>query len=795
MNSGRLEVQWSPCNPDKFITWGSDIYLYETLPKQDIKEGTQYVDISDTTVAYLLASNSGYHYAKCVDIYPNDEMDTLLAVGQANGKVTLVTFGPTKYDSLGLTGLEFNPKHARPCNAVAWSPSPEQLLACGLDRYRNDHCVHVWDVGSRQPIASPVAELGLSDTANSICWLHNRCLVVGVNSKQLKMYDLRDPTRAINSSQTKAVFGVTGPPRSSYLFASYVENQIAIWDIRSLDKPVLTLPQAKPVIKISWCPTRKNLLGSLHKDSRSLHLHDIQLMDDMDHSILERSVKTTLSNQITSFSWHPKRESRLLAISLAGVLCDYYVCERMTLNWSQTCEVVWTYGQRDLKIINESNPIYEELGDISRIMRRRALQGYGLKTELKDNAVLVDDEDLKDIWYWLDQSKDLVNDGTLTSSPNKLHPGIKSEVRDKALYLCNWKFVHDPITLQLTMEQLESQGFTTKAAALAVFSLQLKLAIKLLAKTEYNTLAMALSGFNDDKNSIWRESCMVSRMKLTDPYLRAVFAFLTSDSENYDLVVHEQEMAVADRVGFALTYLSDTKLAEFITQLTDSLVQEGNLSAVLLTGMSTQTISLLQHYLDNTGDVQSVSALAMRGFSPTLLEHDRTQYWINSYRELLDIWRMWSQRSQFDIWYNSRSSTKPEQQVYVNCNFCGKSTSAHSQIMSRTKASYPRFTGSSNQNKMSCCPNCRKPQPRCAICLIHMGTASCYQPENVNQPTVRINPFDLWYTWCQTCRHGGHAMHITQWFKEHQECPVTACTCKCFSLDAPSNIPSVSSVT
>lgn len=41
MNSGRLEVQWSPCNPDKFITWGSDIYLYETLPKQDIKEGTQ----------------------------------------------------------------------------------------------------------------------------------------------------------------------------------------------------------------------------------------------------------------------------------------------------------------------------------------------------------------------------------------------------------------------------------------------------------------------------------------------------------------------------------------------------------------------------------------------------------------------------------------------------------------------------------------------------------------------------------------------------------------------------------
>lgn len=71
--------------------------------------------------------------------------------------------------------------------------------------------------------------------------------------------------------------------------------------------------------------------------------------------------------------------------AITGVLCDYYVCERMTLNWSQTCEVVWTYGQRDLKIINESNPIYEELGDISRIMRRRALQGYGLKASRKIN--------------------------------------------------------------------------------------------------------------------------------------------------------------------------------------------------------------------------------------------------------------------------------------------------------------------------------------------------------------------------------------------------------------------------
>lgn len=32
--------------------------------------------------------------------------DILLAVGQANGKVALTTFGPTTFDSLGLAGRE-----------------------------------------------------------------------------------------------------------------------------------------------------------------------------------------------------------------------------------------------------------------------------------------------------------------------------------------------------------------------------------------------------------------------------------------------------------------------------------------------------------------------------------------------------------------------------------------------------------------------------------------------------------------------------------------------------------------
>lgn len=57
-----------------------------------------------------MATNSSHHYVKCIDIYPQPEPDILLAVGQANGKVVLTTFGPTAFDSQGLPGKELGNK-------------------------------------------------------------------------------------------------------------------------------------------------------------------------------------------------------------------------------------------------------------------------------------------------------------------------------------------------------------------------------------------------------------------------------------------------------------------------------------------------------------------------------------------------------------------------------------------------------------------------------------------------------------------------------------------------------------
>jgi hypothetical protein len=43
--------------------------------------------------------------------------------------------------------------------------------------------------------------------------------------------------------------------------------------------------------------------------------------------------------------------------------------------------------------------------------------------------------------------------------------------------------------------------------------------------------------------------------------------------------------------------------------------------------------------------------------------------------------------------------------------------------------------------------------------------------------------FDYWFTWCQLCRHGGHAAHLRDWFRTHVECPVSDCECRCRQLD------------
>lgn len=116
----------------------------------------------------------------------------------------------------------------------------------------------------------------------------------------------------------------------------------------------------------------------------------------------------------------------------------------------------------------------------------------------------------------------------------------------------------------------------------------------------------------------------------------------------------------------------------------------------------------------------------------------------------------------------------------VCCNFCGKSISSSGMTnLTNSAQLFNRFSASNAKIKvriiksvlrnfynsllltiiycpqLSCCPSCRKPLPRCSICLMHMGTILGNSKEV--QPLLPL-PSIVFFTWCQNCRSLNHLL-------------------------------------
>lgn len=146
---------------------------------------------------------------------------------------------------------------------------------------------------------------------------------------------------------------------------------------------------------------------------------------------------------------------------------------------------------------------------------------------------------------------------------------FRSEQRDAAQNLCGWTFdINSKDCFQTFVESLCSRQEFTRAALIACFQLKIRYAIEILGMgaervityhfsfllclyivdliifypqpQESNNLrmaAIALSGFSFEKNAIWRSQCVITHSQISDPYLRAMFAFLTPDNDSYESVL------------------------------------------------------------------------------------------------------------------------------------------------------------------------------------------------------------------------------------------------------------------
>uniref|UniRef100_A0A5F9CM19 GATOR2 complex protein MIOS n=1 Tax=Oryctolagus cuniculus TaxID=9986 RepID=A0A5F9CM19_RABIT len=781
MSGTKPDILWAPHQVDRFVVCDSELSLYhvESTVNSELKAGS--LRLSEDSAATLLSINSDTPYMKCVAWYLDYDPECLLAVGQANGRVVLTSLGQDHNSKFkDLIGKEFVPKHARQCNTLAWNPLDSNWLAAGLDKHRADFSVLIWDICSKYTpdivpmekvrlsagetettlVTKPLYELGQNDACLSLCWLprDQKLLLAGMH-RNLAIFDLRNTSQKMFVN-TKAVQGVTVDPYFHDRVASFYEGQVAIWDLRKFEKPVLTLTeQPKPLTKVAWCPTRTGLLATLTRDSNIIRLYDMQhtptpIGDETEPTIIERSVQPC-DNYIASFAWHPTSQNRMIVVTPNRTMSDFTVFERISLAWSPVTSLMWACGRHLYECTEEENDNSVEK-DIATKMRLRALSRYGLDTEqVWRNHILAGNEDaqLKSLWYTLHFMKQYTEDMDQKSPGNKgslVYAGIKSIVKSS------------------------------------------------LGDLNLNVVAMALSGYTDEKNSLWREMCSTLRLQLNNPYLCVMFAFLTSETGSYDGVLYENKVAVRDRVAFACKFLNDTQLNRYIDKLTNEMKEAGNLEGILLTGLTKDGVDLMESYVDRTGDVQTASYCMLQGSPLDVLKDERVQYWIENYRNLLDAWRFWHKRAEFDIHRSKLDpSSKPLAQVFVSCNFCGKSISYSCSTVPHQGRGFSQYgvSGSPTKSKVTSCPGCRKPLPRCALCLINMGTpvSSCpggsKSDEKVDlSKDKKLAQFNNWFTWCHNCRHGGHAGHMLSWFRDHAECPVSACTCKCMQLDTTGNL-------
>ncbi|KAG8827421.1 hypothetical protein FRC19_003219 [Serendipita sp. 401] len=498
--------------------------------------------------------------------------------------------------------------------------------------------------------------------------------------------------------------------------------------------------------------------------------------------------------------------------------------------------------------------------DISAIIRRRAVQGYGLESAKHNSEIVKDDggaADLSEIWLWLHTSNKFLQaedalthihgfDFTLrgvlpiwegfpplqklTAEPSKrtaqwqpavqrsqrrlssalsataprntqdtrfgnyvsavevlnrrnadsrtgsiTFPSSSQKVAQRrlGLSLVGWNISDEE--MGHLIREWEKERSSGRAACWAVFMGRVERGIDILGHShdERHRLLSAvmaagfhLQGSQDSTAYVqWRDKCQTLVTRLDDPYCRVLLTwFITSDWRE---TIQDVPIPLTERIGMALRFLDDAEVSDFLRENVKEASDTGDITAILLTGINEDAIRILQSHIDHTGDVQT--AAIMGALAPKLYVYDKQprrqhsniattnqevstkpqnhtvakqiQAWFDAYSELLDKWKLFHYRAQFDIDKGhlimlAMSSRKPStevdgtvsgevvgglvemaewvpRQIELRCNTCGTSIGV----------SGPKTLPdvSSGTTAVAACPQCKQRLPRCVVCRMFMS--------------------------------------------------------------------------
>lgn len=215
---------WAVDNEDQYLAVspsGEAVYLYQTSNKFNKEE--------DNIVK--LHEKADFENIQCINY--SGLTPGLTAVGQLDGRCLLFDIRSPENKSFVLKPLQ-----SRSCNSVSFNE--RGLIAMGYDRGRQDHSIHVWDIGSlhRGDYGGKTAKIfncinNESISSLSFCPTEPRNFVAG-SYKLLREFDIRS-NQPVYQIATRCTLNITVNPFSPFMFASNSEDgSLAIWDRRKL---------------------------------------------------------------------------------------------------------------------------------------------------------------------------------------------------------------------------------------------------------------------------------------------------------------------------------------------------------------------------------------------------------------------------------------------------------------------------------------------------------------------------------------------------------------------------------
>lgn len=388
--------------------------------------------------------------------------------------------------------------------------------------------------------------------------------------------------------------------------------------------------------------------------------------------------------------------------------------------------------------------------------------------------------------------------------------------RKLCMVISGWDL--DPSDYEEKYQNLINANHYEKAAGWAVFFGDVTKAIEILSsakKERLRLIATAIAGYlaykDQPGNNAWREQCRRMSSDLDDPYLRVIFGFI-ADNDWWD-ILSESAISLRERLGVALRFLNDKDLSRFLKRTACTVIENGELEGLILTGITPSGIKLLQSYVNKTSDVQTAALLSIYG-CPRYFSSPEVEEWVQTYRMMLNSWELFSVRAKFDVLRGklSRTNSNPmpqgvkPRQLYIQCLKCNKNINNPVDLAGSRgpvpAGSIKNFAASkkfglnnasavSDVHQKHSCPHCGTPYPRCAICLLPLGTsnlpivisggtgANSEKDDSDNILESRRLKLNEWFSFCLSCNHGMHAGHADEWFEKHLVCPVPGCSCNC----------------